>query len=198
MVVFDTPGKLVSAHPCRGQHPSLRGLSLSAADGGRKLLTIVRVSGPHGRGRQSQAYSYRPLWPWYLKSKDGLAMEAHSDLGCKKVSFPLVFMRGFKHFLYQGIQFAFLVSNKMRLLRYFAHAPHPPPYVSGWEAQALEPFALMPKPTDVRDPPLRRVLPSAWVCSSLDKKDTKSTVYFALLTSHVPGYEGPRKQFSNL
>ena len=33
---------------------------------------------------------------------------------------------------------------------------------------------------------------------SLDQKDTKFTVYFPLLTSHVPWYEGPRKQFSNL
>ena len=34
--------------------------------------------------------------------------------------------------------------------------------------------------------------------TSLDQKDTKFTVYFPLLTSHVPWYEGPRKQFSNL
>ena len=36
------------------------------------------------------------------------------------------------------------------------------------------------------------------ITSSLDQKDTKFTVYFPLLTSHVPWYEGPRKQFSNL
>ena len=36
------------------------------------------------------------------------------------------------------------------------------------------------------------------VLISLDKKDTKFTVYFPLLTSHVPWYEGPKKQFSNL
>ena len=37
-----------------------------------------------------------------------------------------------------------------------------------------------------------------WVLNILDQKDTKFTVYFPLLTSHVPWYEGPRKQFSNL
>ena len=43
-------------------------------------------------------------------------------------------------------------------------------------------------------------LGTAWrhICTSLDQKDTKFTVYFPLLTSHVPWYEGPRKQFSNL
>ena len=36
------------------------------------------------------------------------------------------------------------------------------------------------------------------ITSSLDQKDTNFTVYFPLLTSHVPWYEGPGKQFSNL
>ena len=78
----------------------LRGLTLSAADGGRKPLT------PHTHHREG----FWPLRPWargtglllsppvILVSKDGLAMEAHSDLGCEKIFFPLVFIRGSKHF----------------------------------------------------------------------------------------------------